>query len=320
MTKFLIMAVALAATLVAAPSKCTNGSYFGGEAPDILNVKLTSKARELCSSEFSVIYSGIARAPLAVGEHLLASNLSTKIERTDDFHPDLRIPEDERAELSDWSRSGYDRGHLANARDMHTEQGEHESFALSNMLMQNPENNRNLFSDLEQATRGLAKKEGELYVISGPLFIGNDLKRVNGRVLVPTKIFKAIYCPKKGQGAAFIVNNAPGENYEVVSIAKIEEITGIRLFPKMSATSKQTAMELPAAIGSNFGGRSDHNALATKPYKAPAANVTVSTQCGSKRVCREMNSCEEAMFYLNTCGISSLDGNHDGIPCSKLCK
>lgn len=160
------MAVAIGATLMAAPTKCTNGSYFGGEAPDILNAKLTSKARELCSSEFSVIYSGTARAPLAVAEHLIASNLTVKIERTDDFHPDFRIPEEERAELSDWAGSSFNRGHLANARDMHTEQGEHESFALSNMLMQNPENNRDLFSDLEQATRGLAKKEGDCMLLA----------------------------------------------------------------------------------------------------------------------------------------------------------
>lgn len=314
------MAVAIGATLMAAPTKCTNGSYFGGEAPDILNVKLASKVRELCSSEFSVVYSGIARAPLAVGEHLLASNLTTKIERTDDFHADERIPLEERAELSDWSRSGYDRGHLANARDMHTQQGEHESFALSNMLMQNPENNRNLFSDLEQATRGLAKKEGELYVISGPLFIGNNLQRVNGRVLVPTKIFKAIYCPKKGQGAAFIVNNAPGENYEVVSIAQIEQMAGIRLFPKMNEIAKQSAMNLPPPSGSNNGGDKKHMASIPSPYKTASTTTSDNRECGTKHTCREMSSCNEAMFYLNTCGVKSLDGNNDGIPCSKLCK
>lgn len=56
------------------------------------------------------------------------------------------------------------------------------------------------------------------------------------------------------------------------------------------------------------------------------SNQTITRQgqggraCGQKRVCGQMTSCEEARYYLEQCGVSSLDGNHDGIPCSKLCK
>jgi hypothetical protein len=42
--------------------------------------------------------------------------------------------------------------------------------------------------------------------------------------------------------------------------------------------------------------------------------------CGDKQTCRQMTSCAEARFYLQHCGVSSLDGNHDGTPCSKLCR
>jgi len=42
--------------------------------------------------------------------------------------------------------------------------------------------------------------------------------------------------------------------------------------------------------------------------------------CGSKRYCGEMSSCEEAMYYLNSCGSSRLDGYGDGIPCESLCR
>lgn len=43
-------------------------------------------------------------------------------------------------------------------------------------------------------------------------------------------------------------------------------------------------------------------------------------QCGTKTYCREMNSCEEAMFHLNRCGLSRLDGDSDGVPCEKICR
>lgn len=42
--------------------------------------------------------------------------------------------------------------------------------------------------------------------------------------------------------------------------------------------------------------------------------------CGGKRYCREMTSCEEAKFYLNVCGVRSLDGDKDGVPCEAVCR
>jgi endonuclease YncB( thermonuclease family) len=52
-----------------------------------------------------------------------------------------------------------------------------------------------------------------------------------------------------------------------------------------------------------------------------AARVTATNfECGSKRYCREMRSCEEARFHLRKCGISSLDGDKDGVPCESICR
>jgi len=41
--------------------------------------------------------------------------------------------------------------------------------------------------------------------------------------------------------------------------------------------------------------------------------------CAGKRKCGEMGSCAEARFYLSTCGVGSLDRDHDGVPCESLC-
>jgi endonuclease YncB( thermonuclease family) len=43
-------------------------------------------------------------------------------------------------------------------------------------------------------------------------------------------------------------------------------------------------------------------------------------QCFGKRYCREMASCEEANFYLKFCGVDSLDGDDDGVPCETICR
>jgi endonuclease YncB( thermonuclease family) len=42
-------------------------------------------------------------------------------------------------------------------------------------------------------------------------------------------------------------------------------------------------------------------------------------ECGKKLRCSQMNSCDEAHFYFMRCGVKTLDGNHDGIPCQNLC-
>ena len=43
-------------------------------------------------------------------------------------------------------------------------------------------------------------------------------------------------------------------------------------------------------------------------------------RCGAKRACREMTSCAEAQLYHTQCGLDTLDGDGDGIPCESLCR
>jgi endonuclease YncB( thermonuclease family) len=58
-----------------------------------------------------------------------------------------------------------------------------------------------------------------------------------------------------------------------------------------------------------------------KGQRNSTGNVTAAKfQCGSKRYCREMTSCEEAEFYLRNCGLSRLDGDQDGVPCASICR
>lgn len=244
MKKIALLIASLSFSLSAAQTQCAN-VYYSNVAPDILNSNLTQKTRELCNLSFATMHSAVARSPLWSAEHLYGSQLNTKVERSNDFHPDERLPIDERSELSDFAHSGHDRGHLAPARDFNTKQSEYESFSLSNLIVQNSDNNTKLWADIEDATRRLAKTNGEIYVITGPLFIGNALQQANGRVLIPTKIYKAIFDPSTGRGAAYLVDNAPGYNYQIISILQLEKISGISMFPWMSQRNKSEAMGLP---------------------------------------------------------------------------
>lgn len=50
----------------------------------------------------------------------------------------------------------------------------------------------------------------------------------------------------------------------------------------------------------------------------PAAKKRNLT-CGVKLICSEMQDCAEARFHLTQCGVKSLDGDGDGLPCERLC-
>lgn len=82
-------------------------------------------------------------------------------------------------------------------------------------------------------------------MVTGPIFEGSSLQRINGRVLVPTFVFKAIYDPIRNEAGAYITPNAPGMEYQTLSIADLEKRIGINVFPKLPAQVREVKMELP---------------------------------------------------------------------------
>ncbi|MCJ7818271.1 MAG: DNA/RNA non-specific endonuclease, partial [Syntrophales bacterium] len=190
-----LLLIFLSTFALAAQTQCPQ-HYFGGQAPDIVNEKLAPKTQEICYQKYGIIHSGITRTPIISGEHLTREELTRpRAERKNRFHPDPNLPPEDRAKLADYAKSGFDRGHMSPVGDMADERSQYESFSLANIIPQNPSNNRNLWEGIEAATRELAKAGGDLYVVTGPVYYGSQLKRLNGRVLVPTYVFKAIYDP-----------------------------------------------------------------------------------------------------------------------------
>ncbi len=57
-----------------------------------------------------------------------------------------------------------------------------------------------------------------------------------------------------------------------------------------------------------------------RPSAPGPGQVPMQFTCGSKQYCREMASCEEARFHLRQCGITTLDGDDDGVPCENICR
>jgi endonuclease G len=227
------------------PQSC-NDHFVAGEPPRITNPRLDKETEALCFNVFSVLHSGVTRTPLWSAEHLQAQNIEAaqELSRENSFHPEPRLPSDQRAELSDYARSGYDRGHMAPNGDMPDRDSQRDSFSLANIVPQDGENNRNLWAAIEGAVRRMAKKEGDLYVVTGPAFLGTDLRKI-GNVLVPTHLYKLVYSPRQRAGAAWFVENTADAKPNVIPIPELERIIGINLLPALSDADKERVLELP---------------------------------------------------------------------------
>lgn len=216
--------------------------------PVVENKNMQAKTKLGCYDNFTVLHSGISKTPLWSAEHLTKDNVlkGMKLERINSFRPESLLPESERAELSNFKKTGYDRGHMAPNKDMPTEMAQYQCFVLANMIPQDSNNNRVLWEHIEATTRVLAKKEGELYVVTGPLFLESKIGSLGG-VFIPTHIFKAIYDPVKNEAAAYFVNNQPGNDYKVINIAELQRLSGIDVFPFLTKAQREKAATLPRA-------------------------------------------------------------------------
>ena len=229
--------------------------FAAGQAPDLVNPRLAPGARPLCFQAFAVLHSGLTRTPLYSAEHLTADRIDAAraTPRSGDFHPDPDLPPGERAELSDYARSGFDRGHMAPAGDMPDADAQQESFTLANMVPQAPKLNRGVWEGIESAVRTMAQRRGELYVVTGPIFKGSELATV-GHVVVPTYVFKAVLDPRSRSAAAYVAENTEAAAWTSISIAQLTRLTGINVFPALPPGAHTATLRLPEPTPHGYSG------------------------------------------------------------------
>lgn len=235
-------------------SQCRQ-SFYGGIYPEFTNTKLSNKTQALCMDGFAVMYSGVSRTPLWSAEYLDRTRLqqAKQIDREDSFHEESRLPKSMRASLSDYSGSGYDRGHLSPNADMATRSQQYDSFSLANIAPQSPRNNRYIWRNIESATRYLTQQYGEVYAVTGVAFTDKKTKQLADRVLVPSHFYKAVYIPAINQAGVYYAPNDESERIEIISVDELSDKTGIDALPVLDANTKAQAFDLPL----NAGERSD---------------------------------------------------------------
>ncbi|MBJ7533202.1 DNA/RNA non-specific endonuclease [Rhodomicrobium vannielii ATCC 17100] len=245
---FAALALGQHATPGQAQERGCDAQLYRGGFPAIKSEQLARETYGLCFSEIAVLYSGVSRTPLWAAEMLTPARVAAAKTLTrigsNAFHDETLLPSEVRAELADYKRSGFDRGHMAPNGDMSTRKAQEESFSLANMIPQHPCNNEVLWEGIESAVRDIAESE-TVYVVTGPAFLGAELESLKGRVLVPTHVFKAIYVPSRNAAAAFFAPNDDSQAWETLSIDELEAKVGVDAFPQLDGAVRRRAMILP---------------------------------------------------------------------------
>lgn len=189
---------------------------------------------------YTVSYNSDYRIANWVAYELTAREArSKKAERSNKFVPDPLV-KGATALNEDYTRTGYDRGHLAPAGDMKwSMKAMRESFYLSNICPQDPDLNRGIWKELEEQIRLWASENGSLLVVTGPI-ITDDLRRLGkNRVGIPKRFFKVVCTQTAGrpEGVGFLFDNRDYGDTPLrsmmIPIDSVESVTGIDFFPSL---------------------------------------------------------------------------------------
>ena len=188
----------------------------------------------LCRTGYVLSHDADHKVPDWVAYHLTRKKMERTLIRSNDFRPDPDLEPGQRAELKDYKRSNYDRGHMAPAGAMKWDaKVMSQSFLLSNMAPQvGPGFNRSIWRVLEQKVRKWVIERGELYIITGPIYVSEELKHIGAnQVSVPTHFYKVIFDPVRIEAIAFVLPNKKLKSKDlptfIVSIDQVEALTDL---------------------------------------------------------------------------------------------
>lgn len=195
---FIICLVTIAGCSLFAPKNPLNSVHLTLGNPSIAN-NTDANNYLIIKKQYALSYNRDKGIPNWVSWELNKSWLG-EAPRSNNFRPDDTIPEGwYRVTPNDYTRSGYDKGHMTPSADRtKSVEDNGATFLMSNIIPQAPDNNQGYWANLENYTRKLAAEGKELYIMSGGY--GEKERIAKGKVSVPNRVFKIIVVTEPGKG------------------------------------------------------------------------------------------------------------------------
>ena len=199
--------------------------------------------------QYVLSYNRAKGGPNWASWHVEQADLGS-VERSNKFAPDPDLPPDWQIRPNDYTRSGYDRGHVCPSGDRTASPQDNDAtFYMSNMLPQEGDLNRHAWEELESYCRTLVRDGNELYIVAGGY--GSKERIGRGKINVPTNCWKIIAVLPQGDndlsrmdsGTLIIAVDMPNRKGIVnddwqkylTTVAGIESATGYRFFTGVPA-------------------------------------------------------------------------------------
>ena len=210
------------------------------------------------NNDFMLGYSDIrGNALWVVYQIKTVPKKAKKLKRPTRFSEDWRAIN--RVTHHDYTKSGYDRGHLAPnyaISRLYGKQSQLDSFLMTNITPQKPHLNRGLWRRLEMAEIDVfTQKFKQIWVITGPVFTGTT-ERLNSswQIEIPDAFYK-IYVAEQDNAPpkmlAFLmpqkVKGKESLAHYITSVDEIETLTQLDFFSELEDTIEN---ELEAKINS----------------------------------------------------------------------
>lgn len=153
----------------------------------------------MTKTQYTLSYSDSKKTSNWVSWHLSSAWLGST-PRQDDFRADGTLPASwVKVGGTDYSGSGFDRGHMCPSADRNGSVADNSStFLMTNMVPQAPNNNQITWGNLETYCRTLVNQGNELYIISGPWgqggtgSAGYKTTISTKNIVVPSHVWKVI--------------------------------------------------------------------------------------------------------------------------------
>lgn len=199
--KLLSMAMLMSALSANAAELCTESDNYV-KITDNLNVV------KLCNKEYVSYFNKKLKIPVATYESLLSYEANNHAPRTNNFRADYRVGWYS-AQPKDYTRTGYDRGHMAASSNSSELSTVSESFLMTNIVPQNHSMNTGRWKALEDYSKKLATKYNELKIIT---YAEADCRK-------PATIKNGVAIPKTM--GKYLFNGIVKEHYSMPNITPV---------------------------------------------------------------------------------------------------
>jgi endonuclease G len=146
---------------------------------------------------------------------------SVNLEDRPRFYTEREIPKEYQILYSDYTRSGYDRGHLAPDADFdYIEEDLKVIYSLANIIPQDPNVNRYFWTKAEYQERLVAASLGELSVINGVVFDEKPTYIGTNQIAVSKAFWKILYNDEKEFRQCYYYDNFVLGDADLDTLAK----------------------------------------------------------------------------------------------------